>query len=44
LTGRRTAQAIAGSQLKVYEGAARGLFITEKERLNADLLSFIQSH
>jgi non-heme chloroperoxidase len=44
LTGRRTAQAIAGSQLKVYEGAAHGLFITEKDRLNADLLSFIQSH
>jgi non-heme chloroperoxidase len=44
LTGRRTAQAIADSQLKVYEGAAHGLFITEKDRLNADLLSFIQSH
>jgi non-heme chloroperoxidase len=43
LTGRRTAKAIAGSQLKVYEGAAHGLFITEKDRLNADLLSFIQS-
>jgi non-heme chloroperoxidase len=43
LTGRKTAEAIAGSQLKVYEGAAHGLFITEQDRLNADLLAFIQS-
>jgi non-heme chloroperoxidase len=43
LTGRRTAQAIPGSRLKVYAGAAHGLFITEKDRLNADLLAFIQS-
>ena len=43
LTGRRTAQAIAGSQLKVYEGAAHGLLITEKDPLNSDLFAFIQS-
>ena len=43
LTGRKTAQAIPDSQLKVYEGAAHGLFITEKDRLNADLLAFITS-
>jgi non-heme chloroperoxidase len=43
LTGRKTALAISGSQLKVYPGAAHGLFITEKDRLNADLLAFIQS-
>ncbi len=42
LTGRRNAQAISGSQLKVYEGAAHGLFITHKDRLNRDLLAFIQ--
>jgi non-heme chloroperoxidase len=36
LTGRKIAEAIPSSQLKVYEGAARGLFITEKDRLNAD--------
>jgi non-heme chloroperoxidase len=41
LTGRRTARAISGSKLKVYEGAAHGLFVTEKDRLNADLLAFI---
>jgi non-heme chloroperoxidase len=43
LTGRRTAQTIPHSQLKVYEGAAPGLFITEKDRLNADLLTFVQN-
>jgi non-heme chloroperoxidase len=42
ITGRKTAQLIAGSQIKVYEGAPHGLFITHKERLNADLLAFIQ--
>ncbi len=43
LTGRKTAQAIPDSQFKVYEGAAHGLFITHKEQLNRDLLTFIQS-
>jgi pimeloyl-ACP methyl ester carboxylesterase len=42
LTGRKTADAIPDSQLKVYENAAHGLFITHKERLNRDLLTFIQ--
>jgi pimeloyl-ACP methyl ester carboxylesterase len=41
LTGQKTADAIPGSQLKVY-GAAHGLFITCKEQLNCDLLTFIQ--
>jgi non-heme chloroperoxidase len=42
MCGRRTAQAIPHSQLKVYEGAAHGLFQTHKERVNDDLLAFIQ--
>jgi pimeloyl-ACP methyl ester carboxylesterase len=42
LTGQKTADAIPGSQLKVYEGAAHRLFITHKEQLNRDLLVFIQ--
>lgn len=42
LTGQKTADMIPGSQLKVYEGAAHGLFITYKEQLNRDLLTFIQ--
>ncbi len=43
ITGRKTAQTIPGSQLKVYEGAAHGLFVTNKDRFNRDLLAFIQS-
>ncbi len=39
----RTAQLIEGSELKIYEGAAHGLFLTHRERLNSDLLAFIQS-
>jgi non-heme chloroperoxidase len=42
LCGRRTAQAIEGSQLKVYEGAAHGLFLTHRDRLTSDLLDFIR--
>ncbi len=41
--GRRTAQAIQGSQFKLYEGAAHGLYLTHKDRLNGDLLAFIRS-
>ena len=44
LTGRKTAQLIQGSQLKVYEGAPHGLFITHMERLNRDLLAFIKGN
>jgi non-heme chloroperoxidase len=40
--GRRTAQLIPGSQFKVYEGAPHGLMFTHMDRLNADLLAFIQ--
>jgi pimeloyl-ACP methyl ester carboxylesterase len=42
LCGRRTAQAIPNSQLKVYEGAAHGLFLTHRDRLTGDLLNFIR--
>jgi non-heme chloroperoxidase len=41
LTARKTVQEIPGSELRVYQGAAHGLFFTEKDRLNADLLAFI---
>jgi non-heme chloroperoxidase len=42
LTGRPTAALIPNAQLKVYEGAPHGLFLTHKERLNTDLLGFIK--
>jgi len=41
MTGRPTAALIPHAQLKVYEGAPHGLFLTHKDRLNADLLAFI---
>jgi non-heme chloroperoxidase len=41
LTGRRTAELIRGAELKVYEGAPHGLFITHMDRLNTDLLTFL---
>lgn len=40
---RRTHAAIAGSRLDAYEGAPHGLFITDRERFNADLLRFARS-
>jgi pimeloyl-ACP methyl ester carboxylesterase len=40
LTGRWVAQLIPGSELKVYEGAPHGLFITHMDRLNRDLVDF----
>jgi pimeloyl-ACP methyl ester carboxylesterase len=40
LTGRRVAQLIPGAELKVYEGAPHGLFITHMDRLNRDLVDF----
>lgn len=42
LTGRATAELVPGAQLKVYEGAPHGLFVTHIDRLNADLLAFVR--
>jgi pimeloyl-ACP methyl ester carboxylesterase len=41
-SGRRTAELIPGSTLKVYEGAPHGLFITHMDKLNEDLESFVR--
>ncbi len=40
-SGQRAAQLIKNNQFVVYEGAPHGLFYTEKERLNQDLVNFI---
>lgn len=40
--GRASAKLIKNSILKVYVGAPHGLIDTHKERLNADLLTFIK--
>ena len=42
LTSRRVAEAVAHSELEVYENASHGLFVSHKDRLNDDLLSFVQ--
>jgi non-heme chloroperoxidase len=41
LTARAAANAIPGSKLVEYEGAAHGLFASHKERLIGDLLEFL---
>jgi non-heme chloroperoxidase len=43
LTGKRTAALIPDCVYKEYQGAAHGLFITHKDQLNADLLTFAWS-
>jgi non-heme chloroperoxidase len=39
--GRATAQAIRGSELRIYPGGPHGAPITDKERFTQDLLAFI---
>lgn len=41
-SGELTANALPNAHYIVYDGAPHGLFVTEKDRLNEDLLSFIQ--
>lgn len=41
-SGERTANALPNAQYIVYDGAPHGLFITEKDRLTADLIAFVQ--
>ena len=40
--GLRSAKLVKGARLKIYQGAPHGLTDTHKERLNADLLSFLE--
>jgi pimeloyl-ACP methyl ester carboxylesterase len=41
LTGARTAKLMPNCAFKIYEGAPHGLFLTHRQRLNADILQFI---
>ncbi len=41
VSGYKTAALIPHAQFKVYRDAPHGLFITEKEKLNTDLIAFI---
>lgn len=40
-TGKQSAIAITGNRFIIYEGAPHGLFYTDKEKLNTDLVTFI---
>jgi non-heme chloroperoxidase len=42
LTGAKTVAGIPGSDLITYEAAGHAVFLTEKERLNADLLTILK--
>ncbi len=42
LTGRKTAALIPNSQLLVYEGSGHGLYAADHERLNSDILAFME--
>jgi pimeloyl-ACP methyl ester carboxylesterase len=42
-SGRLTAAPVRGAELKEYEGAPHALMYTEKDRLNNDLLAFINA-
>ncbi|OIN59446.1 alpha/beta fold hydrolase [Arsenicibacter rosenii] len=40
-SGEQSSQMVLNSTYKVYDGAPHGLFYTEKEQLNSDLIDFI---
>lgn len=42
-SSKRTAEMLSRSKYIVYEGAPHGLFYTHKEKLNDDLLAFLQT-
>jgi non-heme chloroperoxidase len=42
ITGKRAAALIPGGQLKIYEGAPHGLFVTHASQLNADIEAFVR--
>ena len=43
ISGRRLAAGIRGAELKVYEGAPHGLFVTHLDQVNRDLEAFIRA-
>ncbi len=43
ISGALAAKAVKNARLVVYEGGSHGLLITQKDRLNADLLGFLRT-
>jgi non-heme chloroperoxidase len=44
LTGARTAELMPSCRLLVYENAPHGHYLTHREKLNANLVAFIEDH
>lgn len=44
VSGNRTSMMLPNAKYLVYEGAPHGLFITEKDKLNMDLIDFINGN
>jgi non-heme chloroperoxidase len=42
LTGRKLAELIPDSELRVYEGAPHGIALTHRDRFTQDLLRFVR--
>lgn len=42
LTAQPSAQLLPNARLRVYEGAAHGMFLTHMQRVNGDLIEFIK--
>ena len=40
VSGKRTAEMVAGADYKVYKGEPHGVFFTAKDELTKDLLAF----
>lgn len=43
LTGARTADLVPGCEFIVYENAPHGLYLTHRDRVNRDLLTFVEA-
>lgn len=42
ISGNVTAKIVSHAKFIVYEGGSHGLLITQKDKLNADLLAFLK--
>ncbi|TDK39232.1 alpha/beta hydrolase [Rhizobium deserti] len=43
ISGAKAAKLVPNAQLKVYEGGSHGLLVTDKQKLNEDLLAFARA-
>jgi non-heme chloroperoxidase len=42
LSGRKLAEAISGSELRIYQGAPHGIVLTHRDRFTGDLLRYVR--